>query len=106
MPRRCITAAFVLAALASFGLASSAVAAPPRLAEGSPSGLQAIYWDDHSISGDNHLHWSDRDHAYTNNGGDTSDREPQAIRFGTTMTSLAGGLRVCGYPTGGSVWAA
>jgi hypothetical protein len=72
-------------------------AAHAALVQGVPTNVQAGYFDDHSIGGDDHLGWS----------YGTSESEPLAITFGTTLTNTYGApFQVCGYATGGGWMAA
>jgi hypothetical protein len=79
------------AALVSLALPAAAQAA---LVQGAPAGVQAGFFDDHSIGTDNHTGWS--------MGG--SESEPLAIVFGTTLTSTGSDFRVCGYASGTAGW--
>jgi hypothetical protein len=80
-------------------LALPAAAAHADLLQGQPTNVTGGYFDDHSIGGDDHLGW-----GYTGTAG-TSDSEPLAINFGTTLTNSSGSpFRVCGYPSGTAGW--
>jgi hypothetical protein len=77
-------------------LAVPAASADAALVQGQPQNVVGGYFDDHSIGGDNHLGWD-----YTGDLG-TSQSEPLAITFGTTLTNTgADGFRVCGYNAAG-----
>jgi hypothetical protein len=84
-----------LAALLLLCIPAAASAAPgdlPDLAQGAPANITGGFFDDHSISGDNHLAWS----------AAGSESEPLAIDFTTTLTNTgAGAFETCGYATGG-----
>jgi hypothetical protein len=79
------------AALVSLALPAAAQA---DLVQGAPTNVQAGFFDDHSISTDNHTGWS--------MGG--SEAEPLAVVFGTTLTSTGSDFRVCGYSSGTAGW--
>jgi hypothetical protein len=84
--------------LAALCIAPAADAAPgdlPDLAQSRPGSVTGGYFDDHSISGDNHLAWSTA----------PSQSEPLAIDFTSSITNNgAGALEVCGYPSGTPGW--
>jgi hypothetical protein len=84
------------AAVASLSLAALPAGAHAALVQGQPQNVQGGFDDDHSIGGDNHLGW-----GYTGTGG-TSQAEPLAITFGTTLTNTGPNqFRVCGYNQNG-----
>ena len=84
------------AAVASLSLAALPAGAHAALVQGQPQNVAAGFDDDHSIGGDNHLGW-----GYTGTGG-TSQAEPLAITFGTTLTNTGPNqFRVCGYNQNG-----
>ncbi len=72
-----------------------------------PTGIDASWFDDHSVIGDDHLSWSDQGAPpyYSNDSGQASQSEPKAIGFDPALTvSGPGGLEVCGYPSGTVGW--
>ena len=86
MQRRPLTVA-LLALVAAFALAGNAHAAVgdlPRLTEGAPTGIDASWYDDHSVIGDNHLSWSPEGGSpvYTN----TARQGSQKVRRVPTNT--------------------
>ena len=84
------------AAVASLSLAALPAGAHAALVQGQPQNVVGGFFDDHSIGGDNHLGW-----GYTGTGG-TSQAEPLAITFGTTLTNTGPDqFRVCGYNAAG-----
>jgi hypothetical protein len=108
MSRRSGTAVLALAVLAASAGAGSARAAGelPRLVASPPGATERFWFDHHPVIGDDHLSWSDQGGPdYTNDAGQTSQREPQGIRF-TAAIADAGpdGLEVCGYPSGTIGW--
>jgi hypothetical protein len=89
------------AAVASLSLAALPSGAHAALVQGQPQNVVGGFFDDHSIGGDNHLGW-----GYTGTGG-TSQTEPLAITFGTTLTNTGPDqFRVCGYNAAGGWMAA
>ena len=76
MPRRPLIV--VLLALASAlsvaGTAHAAVGDLPSLTEGAPTGIDASWFDDHSVIGDGHLSWSSEggDDVHVNTQGQAS----------------------------------
>ena len=89
------------AAVASLSLAALPAGAHAALVQGQPQNVVGGFFDDHSIGGDNHLGW-----GYTGTGG-TSQAEPLAITFGTTLTNTGPDqFRVCGYNAAGGWMAA
>jgi hypothetical protein len=84
--------------LLSLGIPAAASAAPgdlPDLVQARPSNVVGGYFDDHSISGDNHLGWS----------YGTSQSEPLAIDFASAIYNQgAGALELCGFPSGTAGW--
>ena len=80
----------------------------PRLTQGAPTGIDASWYDDHSVIGDGHLSWSSEGGTdiHTNPvTGQSSQSEPKAIGFDPTLAvSGPGGLEVCGYPSGTVGW--
>jgi hypothetical protein len=109
MPRRLILAV-ALAAIAAAAVTASALAAPgelPRLTAATPQSVIRDWYDDHSVSGDGHLSWSNQGDGtlFMNTSGIASQREPQSIRFdGTMRVRGSGGLELCGYPSGTTGW--
>jgi hypothetical protein len=104
MSRRPLIAVLLAAAslLSVAGTAHAAVGDLPRLTEGAPTGIDASWYDDHSVIGDDHLSWSPEGGSpiYTNTSGQGSQSEPKAIGFDPTLTVAGpGGLEVCGYPS-------
>jgi hypothetical protein len=100
-PRTALLAALAAAA-ATLSLAAPAFAAPgdaPRITALPPANIGVGYFDDHSISGDDHLGW-----GLTGLAG-TSDAESVALRFDAAL-SVSGveGLQLCGYPSGTGGW--
>jgi hypothetical protein len=84
------------AAVASLTLAALPSGAHAALVQGQPQNVVGGFFDDHSIGGDNHLGW-----GYTGTAG-TSQSEPLAITFGTTLTNTGPDqFRVCGYNRNG-----
>jgi hypothetical protein len=82
----------VLAALCIPGAAHAAPGDLPDLVQGRPDNVTGGFFDDHSISGDNHLGWS----------YGASQSEPLAINFTSSITNRgAGALEVCGYAVAG-----
>jgi len=80
------------AALASLSVAVLPSGAHAALVQGQPQNVVGGFFDDHSIGGDNHLGW---DYG-------TSQSEPLAITFGTTLTNTGPDqFRVCGYNRNG-----
>src|SRR3954454_2630719 len=80
------------AAVASLSLAALPAGAHAALVQGQPQNVQGGFFDDHSIAGDNHLGW---DYG-------TSQSEPLAITFGSTLTNTGPNqFRVCGYNRNG-----
>jgi hypothetical protein len=110
MSRRPLIAVLVLSvvsALSAAGTAHAAVGDLPRLTEGPPAGIDASWYDDHSVIGDNHLSWSPEGGSpiYANTDGQASQSEPKAIGFDPALTvSGPGGFEVCGYPSGTVGW--
>jgi hypothetical protein len=108
MSRRSLLAVLVLAAGAAAAASGTARAAGelPRLGAFAPAATERFWYDDHSVIGDNHLSWSDQGGPdYTNSSGQTSQREPQGIRFAAAISDAGpGGLEVCGYPSGTTGW--
>jgi hypothetical protein len=97
----------LVSALSIAGTAHAAVGDLPRLGEGAPTGIDASWYDDHSVIGDDHLSWSPEGGSpvYTNTGGQGSQSEPKAVGFDPALTVTgAGGLEVCGYPSGTVGW--
>jgi len=97
----------LVAVLSVAGTAHAAVGDLPRLTEASPAGIDASWFDDHSVIGDNHLSWSPEGGSpvYTNTDGQGSQSEPKAIGFDPTLNVTGpGGLEVCGYPSGTVGW--
>ena len=91
----------LIAAVASISLAALPSGAHADLVQGQPQNVVGGFFDDHSIGGDNHLGW-----GYTGTGG-TSQAEPLAITFGTTLTNTGPDqFRVCGYNAAGGWMAA
>ena len=89
------------AAVASLSLAALPVGRARCPVQGQPQNVVGGFFDDHSIGGDNHLGW-----GYTGTGG-TSQAEPLAITFGTTLTNTGPDqFRVCGYNAAGGWMAA
>ncbi len=108
MSRRPLIAFFavVVSVLSVAGTAHAAVGDLPRLTEGAPAGIDASWYDDHSVIGDDHLSWSSEggDQIY-NNGTESSQSEPKALGFDPALTdSGPGGFEVCGYPSGTVGW--
>jgi hypothetical protein len=107
MTRRSLTVA-LLTAVASAAFTSSALAAGelPRLTGNLPTGAASDWFDDHSVSGDDHLSWSPAGgEIYYNSSGQASQREPHDVEFQPSITvSGPGGLEVCGYPSGTVGW--
>jgi hypothetical protein len=108
MARRSLTAVLALAVVAALAAAGTARAAGelPRLVAYPPGATERFWFDDHSAIGDDHLSWSDQGGPdYTNDQGQTSQREPQGIRFTAAIANAGpGGLEVCGYPSGATGW--
>jgi hypothetical protein len=107
---RALTAA-LLAAITS--LASLAIAAPsfaadelPRLTGNPAAGVVPDWFDDHSVSSDDHLSWSPQSgEIYTNNDLESSQREPKDVEWQSSINvSGPGGLELCGYPSGTVGW--
>jgi hypothetical protein len=97
----------LVAVLSVAGTAHAAVGDLPRLTEGAPTGIDASWYDDHSVIGDGHLSWSSEggDDVHVNTQGQASQSEPKAIGFDPALTVTgAGGLEVCGYPSGTVGW--
>ena len=104
MSARLITAS-LLAAIAAALAATPASAAPgdlPRLTGAPASDIVPDWFDDHSVSSDNHLSWSPMaGEVYVNSSGQTSQREPKDIEWQSAINvSGPGGLELCGYPSG------
>jgi hypothetical protein len=107
MNRRSLTAG-LLATLAAL-LASPALAAPgdlPTLSGNGATSAVPDWYDDHSVSGDNHLSWSPAGgEIYANSQGQESQREPHDIEWESSVTvGGPGGLEVCGYQSGTVGW--
>jgi hypothetical protein len=109
MPRRLLVSS-LLATIAAAVAAAPASAAPgdlPRLTAATPQNVIRDWYDDHSVSGDGHLSWSDQGAGtpFINTSGIASQREPQSIRFDAMMhAGGTGGLELCGYPSGTAGW--
>ena len=104
------TMAAVASLCASAVIAPAAIAAPgdlPDLVQSIPTAPAATpdadtgqvnwggFFDDHSISGDNHMGWS---HS-------GSDPEALMVRFQSTLTNAGNGaLQLCGYPSSSAAW--
>ena len=86
------------AVLLSLCIPAAASAAPgdlPDLVQSRPGNVVGGYFDDHSISGDNHLGWS----------YGTSQSEPLAIDFSSAIYNQgAGALELCGFQSGTAGW--
>ena len=74
---------------------------PAASHRGAPTGIDASWYDDHSVIGDGHLSWSSEGgDIYTNFGQAVPERtEGHRVRPALTVSG-AGGLEVCGYPSG------
>jgi hypothetical protein len=108
MSRRVLTAVLALAVVTALAATGTARAAGelPRLGTYPPGATERFWFDDHSVIGDDHLSWSDQGGPnYTNDAGQTSQPEPQGIRFTAAIANAGpGGLEVCGYPSGATGW--
>ena len=109
MLRRSFTASIVVAAASLVCAASAAHAAPgdlPRLTGVAPTGAAADWYDDHSVSGDNHLSWSPAaGEIYVNVRGEASQREPHDVEWQSAIqVGGPGDLQICGYPSGTVGW--
>jgi hypothetical protein len=69
-------------------------------------GVADDWFDDHSVSGDNHLSWSPAaGEIYLNSRGQASEREPHDIEWQSSINvSGPGGLELCGYRSGVVGW--
>lgn len=107
MPRRPIVAALalIISMLAVAGTAHAQTQLP-RLAGQPPAGAASDWFDDHSVSGDNHLSWSPAGGAtYTNVHGASSEREPHDLEWESAIAvGGPGNLEICGYPSGTVGW--
>jgi hypothetical protein len=108
MSRRPVLIA-LLAALTAAAVAAPASADPgdlPRLTGVQPLDVRPDWFDDHSVSGDNHLSWSPAaGDIYVNRDNQASQREPHDIEWESRIqVGGAGDLEICGYPSGTVGW--